>query len=539
MTALRFEVGTAVLCNLGEAGWKLGHVVALHYREDHWPPDASAPYQVLLEADHALVYVPVDADAYCRRASEPDLRIARRIDALAALPGASPAVDGPNGALTPSGSSEPGAPTYRRGRCHCCDPNPRHWSAVELYSEHYRCTARNGLRITQRTIDLGTLSVGQTVDCPGQTDPGTGFLQAPTLVRLPPGLRFADDGSLTGVVAFDPHRSASYRVDFVAVSTACWADAAVGLVRLAISFWVEGNAVPADFDIDGFHRVQREAREAAAVPLHDIGDAWDLWEHGQLGHRATCDRITADLRALRTILEAHPRLDGGRWWAWLGGYHMNIHKLLENTLFECELYLGHALTFGDPEVRRRAEQNLDGCYQKRQLEAARFGWTDGIEHLMRGDLAEAVARFQAAAALKDGWGWAVNHGDIWLSEAVAQLLLASERPNDPEAISRVEEADRLLQRCEARVAEGQSFGPAGHPWATEVREALTAYRDAAPVPSEWRDALFARTLYWGAQVLGGAPPFPPKPRPRLDDAATLIERLRAVSDGQAALATSS
>ena len=38
---------------------------------------------------------------------------------------------------------------------------------------------------------------------------------------------------------------------------------------------------------------------------------------------------------------------------------MNIHKLLENALFECELYLGYALTFGDSEVRRMAEQNLE------------------------------------------------------------------------------------------------------------------------------------------------------------------------------------
>ena len=53
-------------------------------------------------------------------------------------------------------------------------------------------------------------------------------MQAPTLVRL---LRFADDG---GSLAwrFDPHRPASYRVDFVAVSTAAWDDLDVGIVRL-------------------------------------------------------------------------------------------------------------------------------------------------------------------------------------------------------------------------------------------------------------------------------------------------------------------
>ena len=50
--------------------------------------------------------------------------------------------------------------------------------------------------------------------------------------------------------------------------------------------------------------------------------------------------MRADLRRLRDLLELHPRLDGGRWWAELGGFHMNIHKLLENALFECELFLG-------------------------------------------------------------------------------------------------------------------------------------------------------------------------------------------------------
>ena len=65
--------------------------------------------------------------------------------------------------------------------------------------------------------------------------------------------------------------------------------------------------------------------------------------------------MLSELRRLRQLLERHPRLDGGLWWAHLGGFFMNVHKLLENTLFECELYLGHALLSGDKEVRRLAE----------------------------------------------------------------------------------------------------------------------------------------------------------------------------------------
>lgn len=86
MPDLRFELGAAVMCNMGASGWQLGRIIALHYREDHWPAGRSAPYQVMLEADHALIYVPEDDARYCREATREDARIARRMDALAALP---------------------------------------------------------------------------------------------------------------------------------------------------------------------------------------------------------------------------------------------------------------------------------------------------------------------------------------------------------------------------------------------------------------------------------------------------------------------
>ena len=361
-------------------------------------------------------------------------------------------------------------------------------------------------------------------------------MQSPTLVRLPPGLHFSDDGALVGEVRFDPHRDPAYEVEFVAVSTACWDDPAVGLVRLEIRFVVEGNQPPEGFDIDAFVHEQRAAQESADRVLHNLIDAWGQWEQGELSNPDTCERMLADLAQLRHILGLHPRLDGGRWWALLGGFHMNVHKLLENTLFECELYLGHALTFWEPEVRIRAEQNLEGCYQKRQLEAARFMWIDGVEQMMRGEWAAAARTLSHAAAKKDGWGWAVNYGDIWMAEAAARLihgaqLAARDGAEDGEASQWIEQVARLLDKSIERVEDAGAFGPGGHPWASELDAALASYspHEMGFNVQQWLDAFESRTVYWCAQVLAGAPPFPPKPRPRLKDAAELERRLSGCS----------
>ena len=49
MSEYRFKVGTTVMCNLGQQGWKLGRIIAHNYREDNWPKEDVAPYQVALE----------------------------------------------------------------------------------------------------------------------------------------------------------------------------------------------------------------------------------------------------------------------------------------------------------------------------------------------------------------------------------------------------------------------------------------------------------------------------------------------------------
>ncbi|CAE7833586.1 OGFOD2, partial [Symbiodinium necroappetens] len=60
--SLRFAVGARVSCNMGREGWASGEIVATRYREDHWPPGKTAPYQVKLDLAFggALIYAPAD-----------------------------------------------------------------------------------------------------------------------------------------------------------------------------------------------------------------------------------------------------------------------------------------------------------------------------------------------------------------------------------------------------------------------------------------------------------------------------------------------
>jgi len=64
---LRFAIGTRVQCRTGqgEDGWSLGTVVKHWYRENRWPRDRVAPYQVKLD-DGRLIFAPLDEDRVVR-----------------------------------------------------------------------------------------------------------------------------------------------------------------------------------------------------------------------------------------------------------------------------------------------------------------------------------------------------------------------------------------------------------------------------------------------------------------------------------------
>jgi ankyrin repeat protein len=66
----RFTVGTQVLCRTGAEEWSAGQIVALNYRESHWPPGKTVPYQVKLHKG-PLIFVPADAEQLCRKLVPP------------------------------------------------------------------------------------------------------------------------------------------------------------------------------------------------------------------------------------------------------------------------------------------------------------------------------------------------------------------------------------------------------------------------------------------------------------------------------------
>ena len=86
MQQYRFRVGTTILCNLGELGWRPGRIIALNYRESNWPEGEVAPYQVALEEDYSLIYVPEDSDRYCCETTPEDLEFYGVKMLLQALP---------------------------------------------------------------------------------------------------------------------------------------------------------------------------------------------------------------------------------------------------------------------------------------------------------------------------------------------------------------------------------------------------------------------------------------------------------------------
>ena len=73
--------------------------------------------------------------------------------------------------------------------------------------------------------------------------------------------------------------------------------------------------------------------------------------------------------------------------------------------------------------------------------------------MMRGEWAAAAETLRLAADKKDGWGWGVNNGDIWIAESAARLVLLAELERDVDVTQPLADVARLLERGAARAAE--------------------------------------------------------------------------------------
>ena len=84
---VRFDVGAAVQCCVGEDRWVSGTVVAHYYREPDWPIQLLAPYRVLLDGrveghpdKEVYLWAPLDADD-CIKALEEGAIVGEQIAA--------------------------------------------------------------------------------------------------------------------------------------------------------------------------------------------------------------------------------------------------------------------------------------------------------------------------------------------------------------------------------------------------------------------------------------------------------------------------
>lgn len=69
--ALRFAVADRVRCKVSASRWSRGQVIQLQYREDHWPADKVAPYQIQLD-DGRQIFCPEDLDCLIQAVGSDD-----------------------------------------------------------------------------------------------------------------------------------------------------------------------------------------------------------------------------------------------------------------------------------------------------------------------------------------------------------------------------------------------------------------------------------------------------------------------------------
>jgi len=231
-------------------------------------------------------------------------------------------------------------------------------------------------------------------------------------------------------------------------------------------------------------------------------------------------------------LHKYPFAARGSIWGQRGGLGMNAHKYMRNVLPETEFFLGLALLF-DKEVQDDARANLHGCWMKRKLESARWLLLAGLAEMnavasvetflrrrertkrIEEHAATAKELLQRGAGNKEGWGWAVNNGDIFIAMGALEVLsyvvllqLQMEPPNpsaDPDDET-LDQAKTLLSVAglQMRLQEAESIWKNGlertstnrngqeyHPWQRHIDEIskATGVATKAESPAAHRSAL--------------------------------------------------
>ena len=99
-------------------------------------------------------------------------------------------------------------------------------------------------------------------------------------------------------------------------------------------------------------------------------------------------------------------------------------------------------------------------------------WIDAMKHMMSGEWKKASDLLRRASTKHDGWGWAVNHGDLWYTESLALLMDGAEKSLAEEGGAQdnawLTEVTALLEKGASRANAGNAFGPDGHPWVSEI-----------------------------------------------------------------------
>ena len=83
--------------------------------------------------------------------------------------------------------------------------------------------------------------------------------------------------------------------------------------------------------------------------------------------------------------------------------------------------------------------------------------------------------------MKEGWGWAVNYGDIWLSEAVAVMISGAHQSQGGASVEQdwVGRAGELINKAQVESDKSGAFGKKSHPWVNELKASLTRLQKRA------------------------------------------------------------